>query len=238
MRTTIDRYVFREILPPFFLALLIFTFLLVLPPVMDYLENAGGQGGDLGHRRPDPLDPAPAGARADDPDGRCWSGSSSASGGCRPTARRWRCWPAASAPTGCCGRSAPWRSSPRRVTDVRDDRGHPGRQPDLPGNHLRRRDARRSKPTFGRGCSSGFPGLGALRPRRAGPRPAGWKDCMVARDRQTARPRSISPSAAAWSSTARSAAVDLVLTDGTIYTTGKPGDDRQHTLPRPNWSSG
>jgi LPS export ABC transporter permease LptG/LPS export ABC transporter permease LptF len=44
MRTTIDRYVLREILPPFFLALLIFTFLLVLPPVMDYLENLLAKG--------------------------------------------------------------------------------------------------------------------------------------------------------------------------------------------------
>ena len=40
----LDRYVFKEILPPFFLALLIFTFLLVLPPVMDYLENLLAKG--------------------------------------------------------------------------------------------------------------------------------------------------------------------------------------------------
>ena len=44
MRWTLDRYVFKEILPPFFLALLIFTFLLVLPPVMDYLENLLAKG--------------------------------------------------------------------------------------------------------------------------------------------------------------------------------------------------
>jgi len=44
MRLTLDRYVFKEILPPFFLALLIFTFLLVLPPVMDYLENLLAKG--------------------------------------------------------------------------------------------------------------------------------------------------------------------------------------------------
>ena len=44
MRTTIDRYVFKEILPPFFLALLIFTFLLVLPPVMDNLEGLLAKG--------------------------------------------------------------------------------------------------------------------------------------------------------------------------------------------------
>ena len=41
---TLDRYVVREILPPFVLALLIFTFLLVLPPVMDYLENLLAKG--------------------------------------------------------------------------------------------------------------------------------------------------------------------------------------------------
>jgi LPS export ABC transporter permease LptG/LPS export ABC transporter permease LptF len=44
MRSTLDRYVFKEILPPFFLALIIFTFLLVLPPVMDYLENLLAKG--------------------------------------------------------------------------------------------------------------------------------------------------------------------------------------------------
>jgi LPS export ABC transporter permease LptG/LPS export ABC transporter permease LptF len=41
---TLDRYVLREILPPSLLALLIFTFLLVLPPVMDYLENLLAKG--------------------------------------------------------------------------------------------------------------------------------------------------------------------------------------------------
>jgi len=41
---TLDRYVVREILPPALLALLIFTFLLVLPPIMDYLENLLAKG--------------------------------------------------------------------------------------------------------------------------------------------------------------------------------------------------
>ena len=41
---TLDRYVLREILPPFALALLIFTFLLVLPPVMQYLEDLLAKG--------------------------------------------------------------------------------------------------------------------------------------------------------------------------------------------------
>ena len=44
MRSTLDRYVVKELLPPFFLALIIFTFLLVLPPVMDYLENLLAKG--------------------------------------------------------------------------------------------------------------------------------------------------------------------------------------------------
>ena len=44
MRTTLDRYVLKEILPPFLLSLLIFTFLLVLPPVMEYLENLLAKG--------------------------------------------------------------------------------------------------------------------------------------------------------------------------------------------------
>ena len=41
---TLDRYVLREVLPPFLLALLIFTFLLVLPPVMEHLENLLAKG--------------------------------------------------------------------------------------------------------------------------------------------------------------------------------------------------
>ena len=41
---TLDRYILREILPPFLLALLVFTFLLVLPPVMEYLENLLAKG--------------------------------------------------------------------------------------------------------------------------------------------------------------------------------------------------
>ena len=44
MIRTLDRYVLRELLPPFVLALLIFTFLLVLPPVMEYLENLLAKG--------------------------------------------------------------------------------------------------------------------------------------------------------------------------------------------------
>src|SRR5215207_9367243 len=42
MLRTLDRYLIREILPPFFLSLLIFTFILEIPPVMDYLEPLVG----------------------------------------------------------------------------------------------------------------------------------------------------------------------------------------------------
>jgi LPS export ABC transporter permease LptG/LPS export ABC transporter permease LptF len=41
---TLDRYVIREILPAFFLSLLIFTFILEIPPVMDYLEALVAKG--------------------------------------------------------------------------------------------------------------------------------------------------------------------------------------------------
>ena len=44
MLRTLDRYVIREILPPFFLSLLIFTFILEIPPVMDYLEALVAKG--------------------------------------------------------------------------------------------------------------------------------------------------------------------------------------------------
>ena len=44
MLRTIDRYVIREILPPFFLSLLIFTFLLEIPPVMRDLETLVAKG--------------------------------------------------------------------------------------------------------------------------------------------------------------------------------------------------
>src|SRR5687767_5919421 len=44
MSRILDRYVVREILPPMLLALLIFTFLLVLPPFMQHLENLLAKG--------------------------------------------------------------------------------------------------------------------------------------------------------------------------------------------------
>src|SRR5688572_10492603 len=44
MPRILDRYVLREILPPFLLSLLIFTFLLTLPPVMEQLERLVAKG--------------------------------------------------------------------------------------------------------------------------------------------------------------------------------------------------
>jgi LPS export ABC transporter permease LptG/LPS export ABC transporter permease LptF len=44
MPRILDRYVLREILPPFLLSLLIFTFLLTLPPIMDELERLVAKG--------------------------------------------------------------------------------------------------------------------------------------------------------------------------------------------------
>ena len=41
---TLDRYVIREVIPPFLLSLLILTFLLVLPPVMEHLEKLLAKG--------------------------------------------------------------------------------------------------------------------------------------------------------------------------------------------------
>jgi LPS export ABC transporter permease LptG/LPS export ABC transporter permease LptF len=41
---TLDRYLIREILPPMFLSLLIFTFILEIPPVMEYLEALVAKG--------------------------------------------------------------------------------------------------------------------------------------------------------------------------------------------------
>ena len=65
----VDRYVIREIIPPFLLSLLIFTFLLVLPPIMEHLENLLAKGVGLARAAPDHLDARPAGPRPDHPDG-------------------------------------------------------------------------------------------------------------------------------------------------------------------------
>src|SRR6266849_2935239 len=44
MFRTLDRYVVREIIPPMVLSLLIFTFILEIPPVMDQLQQLIAKG--------------------------------------------------------------------------------------------------------------------------------------------------------------------------------------------------
>ena len=44
MLRTIDRYVIREVIPPFLLSLLVFTFILEVPPVMQQLETLVSKG--------------------------------------------------------------------------------------------------------------------------------------------------------------------------------------------------
>jgi LPS export ABC transporter permease LptG/LPS export ABC transporter permease LptF len=44
MLRILDRYVIREVLPPFFLALLVFTFILQIPPVMEVAERLIAKG--------------------------------------------------------------------------------------------------------------------------------------------------------------------------------------------------
>ena len=46
MLKTTDRYILREVLPPFGLGLLVLTFLLMLPPIMDYAEELIAKGVD------------------------------------------------------------------------------------------------------------------------------------------------------------------------------------------------
>ena len=47
MFATIDRYVLREVIAPFFLALVVLTFLLMLPPIMGVAEELIEKGVDL-----------------------------------------------------------------------------------------------------------------------------------------------------------------------------------------------
>ncbi len=52
MLKTLDRYLIREVIPPFLLTLLIFTFILELPPLMEQLEDLVAKGvpwGTAGH---------------------------------------------------------------------------------------------------------------------------------------------------------------------------------------------
>ena len=46
MLRIIDRYILREVIPPFFLALFVFTFLLMIPPIMEVAEELISKGVD------------------------------------------------------------------------------------------------------------------------------------------------------------------------------------------------
>ena len=104
----LDRYIVREVLPPFFLGLVVLTFLLQMPPMLDYGEQFIEKGVPwptvvhlLATLIPQALGAHdPHGAAAGDPDWR--------SAGCRPIASSSRCRRAGSASSGCCGR---WRCS-------------------------------------------------------------------------------------------------------------------------------
>ena len=171
LRTTLDRYVFKEILPPFFLALLIFTFLLVLPPVMDYLENLLAKGVTWG-----------TAARI------LWTLLPQALGLTIPMAVLVGILIGLGRMSGdresvallACGVS-PYRllrpiGALALITTAATAYVmivvHPERQPGLPRNHLRRRlpDGGNRYPAAG--VLSAVPGLGAVSTGGAGPRPA------------------------------------------------------------------
>ena len=108
MVRTLDRYVIREVIPPFLLSLLILTFLLVLPPVMEHLEKLLAKGVSWTTAARIIWTAVPQAAGLTIPMSLLVGSAGRARAGCRPTGRRSRSWPAASARTGCSGRSACW----------------------------------------------------------------------------------------------------------------------------------
>ena len=44
----VDRYIFRELVPPFFLGVLIFTFLLLMSQILKLMELVVNKGVDVG----------------------------------------------------------------------------------------------------------------------------------------------------------------------------------------------
>ena len=69
MPRIIDRYVIREIIPPFLLALLVFTFILIIPFIIDLAEDMIAKGVPAGTILQLDGDAAAAGAGADHSDG-------------------------------------------------------------------------------------------------------------------------------------------------------------------------
>ena len=97
MLRILDRYVLREVIAPFLLALLLLTFALEIPPIIDRAKRSSPKGASWGIVARVLADAVAAGARHHDPDGAAWSASSSRSAGCPATARSSRWKPAASA---------------------------------------------------------------------------------------------------------------------------------------------
>ena len=101
----LDRYVVREMLLPFFLGLVVLTFLLQMPPMLDYGEQLIAKGVLVADGGPCAADADSAGAGADHPDVAAARHPGRRSAACRPIASSSPCRPAASACSGWSGRS-------------------------------------------------------------------------------------------------------------------------------------
>ena len=183
MVRTIDRYIIREVIPPFLLSLLILTFLLVLPPVMEHLEKLLAKGVSW-----------TTAARI------IWTAVPQAAGLTIPmsllvgllvglgrlSADR------EAVALLACGVS-PYRllqtgrpDGPGRGgrNPLRDARVHPGREPDLPGAHIRGHlQADRQRPPSP-GLLSGLSRLGPLCAGRARPGSPGLEGSAGHEDRR------------------------------------------------------
>ena len=229
MLRTIDRYVIREVIPPFFLSLVIFTFILEIPPVMRDLETlvAKGVPWQAAGRIILTLIPQALGLTIPM---ALLTGLLIGLG--RLSADR------EAVALLACGVS-PYRLL-RPVLflalvaagrhRVRDAQGHPGRQPDVPGNHLRRDRARRSRTTSGRGCSSRTFRAGSSTCATRRTPAAGWRDVLVA---NTSKPDATELYLAERGRLVLSRAGAPGRSDprpnGTRYSTGKPGETQTGT---------
>ena len=85
----LDRYIVREIILPFVIALLVFTFILIIPFIIDLAETMIAKGVPWPTILRLMATLLPATARPDHPDGAADRPSWSRSAGCRATARSW-----------------------------------------------------------------------------------------------------------------------------------------------------
>ena len=74
MLRILDRYVIREVLAPFALALALFTFILLVDPLMKEAQRLIEKGVGAVDHPADPGDADAAGARASRSRSRSWSG--------------------------------------------------------------------------------------------------------------------------------------------------------------------